>query len=256
MTVLFTVCGRAGSKGVKNKNIRDYLGTPLVYYTLAAIKLYTQRYMTERDDFDVVLNTDSRELIELTEKQKELTVTVFERDSSLGADTVPKVSVIADCLARAEKKFGKKYDTVVDLDITSPLRTVSDVKNLIDRKLSRDDTDVVYSVTGSRRNPYFNMVIEENGYFRRAIVSDFTTRQQSPVMYDMNASLYAYSPKALKTKEVKTFFNSRTDAIPMKDTAVLDIDSEEDFELISVIGKYFFENYPEFSEIRHTAEKF
>lgn len=39
MTVLFTVCGRAGSKGVKNKNIRDYLGTPLVYYTLAAIKL-------------------------------------------------------------------------------------------------------------------------------------------------------------------------------------------------------------------------
>ena len=102
MTVLFTVCGRAGSKGVKNKNIRDYLGTPLVYYTLAAIKLYTQRYMTERDDFDVVLNTDSRELIELTEKQKELTVTVFERDSSLGADTVPKVSVIADCLARAE----------------------------------------------------------------------------------------------------------------------------------------------------------
>ena len=42
----------------------------------------------------------------------------------------------------------------------------------------------------------------------------------------------------------------------MKDTAVLDIDSEEDFELISVIGKYFFENYPEFSEIRQTAEKF
>ncbi len=256
MTVLFTVCGRAGSKGVKNKNVRDYLGTPLVYYTLASVGLYIKRYITEKDSFDIVLNTDSSELAAQIKKQKRLNVTVFERDAELGADAVPKVSVIADCLLRAEKAFGRTYDAVVDLDITSPLRTVEDLKNLIDRKLSRNDTDVVYSVTGSRRNPYFNMVIEEGGYFRRAIVSEFTARQQTPVMYDMNASLYAYSPQALKTKNHKSFFNSRTDAVLMKDTAVLDIDSEEDFELISVIGKYFFENYPEFSEIKKEAECF
>lgn len=256
MTILFTVCGRAGSKGVKNKNVREYLGTPLVYYTLATIDLYIKRYLTPSDKFNAVLNTDSPELIGLINAQKKLDVTVFERSAELGADAVPKVSVIADCLIRAEKTFGRKYDVVVDLDITSPLRTVEDLKNLIDKKLSRNDTDVVYSVTGSRRNPYFNMVIEEKGYFRRAIISEFTARQQTPVMYDMNASLYAYSPIALKTKDHKAFFNSRTDAIAMKDTAVLDIDSEEDFELISVIGKYFFENYLEFSEIKKDAESF
>ena len=37
MNYLFTVCGRAGSKGFKNKNLKSMLGVPLVYYNLAAI---------------------------------------------------------------------------------------------------------------------------------------------------------------------------------------------------------------------------
>ena len=63
-----------------------------------------------------------------------------------------------DSLNKAEEAFGMKFDMVVDLDITSPLRTVQDVKNAIDRKRQRPEVDVVYSVAPSRRNPYFNMV--------------------------------------------------------------------------------------------------
>ncbi len=255
MNILFTVCGRAGSKGCKNKNLKDYLGTSLVYYTLAAIDLYRERYPVKDGRMDVVLNTDSEELIRIVTAQKRVPVSVIHRDGSLGGDSVPKVSVIADCLQRMEKENGVSYDVVVDLDLTSPLRTVQDVRNLIERKMSRNDTDVVYSVTESRRNPYFNMVIEENGFFHRAIVSDFTARQQAPVMYDMNASLYAYSPSALRTKEHRSFFNTNTDAIIMKDTAVLDIDSEDDFELISVIGAYFYQKYPPFGEVQNRAKE-
>ena len=36
----------------------------------------------------------------------------------------------------------------------------------------------------------------------------------------------------------------------MKDTAVLDIDSEEDFVLMQFIAKYLYENYPEFAQVR------
>ena len=43
MRILFTICGRAGSKGIKNKNIRDFLDVPLPMYTLAAIDLYLER---------------------------------------------------------------------------------------------------------------------------------------------------------------------------------------------------------------------
>ena len=43
MSILFTVCGRAGSKGFQSKNLKDFLGVPLVYYTLAAIRLWQLR---------------------------------------------------------------------------------------------------------------------------------------------------------------------------------------------------------------------
>ncbi len=222
MNILFTLCGRAGSKGFKNKKLKSFLGTPLVYYSIAAIALYQKQTGSEPD---VVLNTDSEELIAIVSAQRAVPVSVIRRDASLGGDAVPKVAVIKDCLLQMEARQHKTYDMVVDLDITSPLRTVADVESAVEKKLARGDTDVVYSVTGARRNPYFNMVREENGYFRKAIASQFTARQQAPAFYDMNASIYAYSVEALRHKEEKTFFNDRCDAIVMRDRAVLDIDS-------------------------------
>lgn len=247
MNILFTLCGRAGSKGVKGKNARDFLDIPLVWYSMANIALYKERYEGD-SHIDIVLNTDSEDLIKLVEQVKELDVTILRRDASLGGDKVPKVAVILDCLTRSEAMFNVKYDMVVDLDITSPLRTVQDIKNAIDKKAGRNDVDVVYSVALSRRNPYFNMVKEENGFFCKAIPSNFTTRQEAPVFYDMNASIYAYSPEALKNKEHATFFNSGCDAVVMADTGILDIDSEEDYELMQVIAKYLFENNKVFKE--------
>lgn len=242
MNILFTICGRAGSKGVKNKNLRCFCGVPLVYYSLAVIKLYMEQYGENKAGWhmDVVLNTDSKELISLVDKQLLVTVEIIHREAKLGGDTVPKVSVIRDCLIKMEKNKEFRYDMVVDLDITSPLRTVDDVKNVIEKKWLRKDTDVVYSVVHSRRNPCFNMVKEENGFFVKAISSDYTARQQAPVFYDMNASIYAYSPYALKNKKDNIFFNDNADAVIMKDTAVLDIDSEEDFELMQIIAEYLF----------------
>ena len=254
MNILFTLCGRAGSKGVKGKNARDFNGLPLVWYSLAAIECYIEKYKTDNDNIDIVLNTDSNDLVKLVQSVKSASVTVIHRDASLAGDKVPKVSVIYDCLNKAEKLFNRHFDVVVDLDITSPLRTIEDVKNAVDKKVSRSDTDVVYSVTGSRRNPYFNMVKEENGFFVKAIASNYTTRQEAPVFYDMNASIYAYSPKALREKEHATFFNSNCDAIIMKDTGVLDIDSENDYELMQVIAKYFFENVADYKEINDKVQ--
>ena len=247
MNILFTLCGRAGSKGVKGKNARDFLDIPLVWYSMANIALYKKRYADD-NHIDIVLNTDSEDLIKLVGQVKDLDVTILRRDASLGGDKVPKVAVILDCLTRSEEIFKIDYDMVVDLDITSPLRTVQDIKKAIDKKAGRNDVDVVYSVAPSRRNPYFNMVKEENGFFCKAIPSNFTTRQEAPVFYDMNASIYAYSPEALKNKEQATFFNSGCDAIVMADTGILDIDSEEDYELMQVIANYLFENNEAFKE--------
>ena len=139
------------------------------------------------------------------------------------------------------------YEMLVDLDITSPLRTVADVEHLVAKKAA-SDCDVVYSVTESRRNPYFNMVQKTDMGYEKVLPSDFVSRQQAPAIYDLNASLYAYSPDFLRSG--KNVLDGRGDIIEMLDTGVLDLDKPSDFDLMEVIGAWLFEKKPEFKEIR------
>ena len=118
MNILFTLCGRAGSKGVKGKNARDFLDIPLVWYSMASIKLYIEKYVKPDDHVDVVLNTDSEDLIKLVEKVQDLQVGILRRDVALAGDKVAKSAVIKDCLKRAKELYDVEYDEVVDLDIT------------------------------------------------------------------------------------------------------------------------------------------
>lgn len=155
MNILFTICGRAGSKGIKNKNLREFLGYPLPFYTASAIDLY--RKQNPDVQCDVVLNTDSKDLAALFKERVCFDVNIIERDESLGLDSTPKVAVILNCLEIMRQRKAVFYDMVVDLDVTSPLRTAEDVRNLIENKII-SNADVVFSVTDSRRNPYFNMV--------------------------------------------------------------------------------------------------
>ncbi len=252
MNYLFTICGRAGSKGFKNKNLKNMLGVPLVYYTLATIGLYKEQY-GKNDTIRVVLNTDSMDLIKIAKKQDAIEFFTIERTADLSGDTVSKYDVIKDCLVRSEEHYKCKFDMIIDLDLTSPLRTVEDVKAAIEKKKDRQVADVVYSVTHSRRSPYFNMVKEENGFYGKVIKSEYVTRQQAPVLYDMNASIYAYSRETLLNKTIFEAFE-KADIIVMRDTAVLDIDGEEDFELMSVIANYLIEKYGEYGKVYSAAK--
>ena len=216
MDVLFTICGRAGSKGIKNKNIKNFCGKPLPYYTISAIDLFLKS--TRRNIIaDIVVSTDSIELI--------------------------KITVIEDCAEQMQKRMCKKYDVVIDLDITSPLRRVIDIENVIDRHITTN-ADVTTTVASARRNPYFNQVKKCEQGFKRVIDSNFTARQQAPEIYDMNASIYAYSPAYLSTG--KGVLDGYCECVEMYDTGILDLDHENDFELMQVIANYLYKNNSEF----------
>lgn len=237
MRILFTVCGRAGSKGIKNKNFRDFLGKPLLLYTFDVIEAYSKKH--SEVSADVALNTDSPEMMRIVREKVGQPVILVNRKPELAGDTVAKIPVIADTLEEAERQTGKQYDMVVDCDITSPLRTVQDIENLVEKK-SKEDWDVVFSVVEARRNPYFNMVkLEEDGRAVLVNPSTFTARQQAPKIYDMNASLYAYSPEFLRSG--KHMFEGRCGIIEMMDTGVLDLDRENDFELMQAVAKYMLD---------------
>ena len=252
MNLLVTVCGRAGSKGIRGKNFKDFLGKPLLYYTFACIQLYRKR--NPENCVHVALNTDSKEMVSLIKDRTDLEVFVVPRKEDLAGDTVSKIDVISDTLMEMESVTERTYDRVLDCDITSPLRTVKDLESLI-KKSWEEAYDVVFSVTDSRRNPYFNMVKRNpDGSVSLVIPGQYTARQQAPEIFDMNASLYAYRPEFLKSKRM--IFEGRCGIVKMMDTAVLDLDHEHDFELMQIIAKYLFEQYKDFGEIREEIDRF
>lgn len=244
MRILFTICGRAGSKGIKNKNIRQFVGKPLPYYTLSAIDLYLNKYKELK--YDIVVNTDSNELIEMMSISGIRNVDIISRSPELGGDSVGKIEVIHNCIDVMEAKKEHKYDIVVDLDITSPLRKVKDIDNLI-KKHIETVADVTTSVTRARRNPFFNQLKKMKHGYKKVCESDFTARQQAPEIYDMNASLYAYKPSFLISG--RQILDGYVEIIEMYDTGILDLDHENDMELMEVIAKYLFESDIEFGEI-------
>lgn len=250
MNILFTVCGRAGSKGLKNKNMKEFLGFPLVHYTLSAIDLFKKSH--KEDTVHICVNSDSKELIDLVCSSK-LDIINIDRKASLGMDDTPKVSVIRNSLEESESRNNIKYDMIVDVDITSPLRRLKDLENAIEKKKKCEDIDVVFSVVESRRNPYFNMVKNDNGEILKVIPSKFVARQQAPQVYDMNASIYAYKREFLSGED-KNIFDGKVDIIEMLDTAILDIDSENDFELMQVMAEYLFKKYDELNSIRENIK--
>lgn len=245
MKILFTICGRAGSKGIKNKNIREFVGKPLPYYTISAIDLFLKE-TSLNVEADIVVNSDSKELLELMKNNSLRTIETIVRDENLAGDAVGKIAVINDCLLKMENRTHKKYDIVVDLDITSPLRTAENIEQLIKKQIE-SKADVTTSVTTARRNPYFNQVMRTEHGYKKVIASNFTARQQAPEIFDMNASLYAYSPEFLKSG--KGVLDGYCECIEMYDTGVLDLDHENDFELMEVIANYLFNNNFEMAKI-------
>lgn len=236
MNILFTICGRAGSKGFKNKNLKEMNGVPLVYYTLAAIKGYMDRHTD--DAVEVAVNTDSEPLIDIIKRQKALPIRFVERKEELAGDIVPKVDVIKDTFLACADFCA---DLVIDLDITSPMRRVVDIENII-TEFNKGIYDLVFSVVEARRSPYFNMVEnKEDGYYRKICKSQYTARQQAPKSYEMNASIYAYAPAFLHGKIEKTILDYNCGISVMPDYLVLDIDSEEDFQMMQYLHRYYCE---------------
>jgi CMP-N,N'-diacetyllegionaminic acid synthase len=246
MNILLSVCGRAGSKGVKNKNSREFLGWPLVLYTLSALALFKKNYSGNFNSIDISVNSDSRELLDIAGKTG--LCTLIERPAELALDTSPKIPVMRYSLFEMEKRHNKIYELLVDLDITAPLRTVKDIMNLIGITLNAD-YEVAFSVVHSRRNPYFNMVEEHDNKIFRVKDTDFTYRQQAPEVYDMNASIYSFKRDFL-LKGNNNILESRCGLYLMKDTAVLDIDREDDFTLMEILAEHYFFKLAEYDEIR------
>lgn len=252
MRILFTICARAGSKGFKNKNIKELRGVPLVYYTLAAIRLFGEEH--KNDDIVICLNTDSSDLIKQVKNQSIVSSIKFaERKEELADDVTPKINVVQDSYKQMMNICGD-FDHIIDLDVTSPIRRTSDINNIIENR-NKGNYDICFSVVNSRRSPYFNMVeIKDDGFYRKICKSNYTARQQATKCYELNASIYDYNPVILKKKIDKTILDYNCGISIMPDYLVLDIDSDEDLVMMNLLFDYYKDRDNEISKLYECAQ--
>lgn len=196
--ILITLCARGGSKGIPKKNIKLLNGKPLITYTIEiAKKFHLKGFYTF-----IALSTDDFEIKKVALKYG--LNTDYIRPSFLATDDVGKVEVIKDLLSETEKSKKINFDYILDLDISSPLRTVDDLINSFKDFKKNENALNMFSVSKASKNPYFNMVEQrEDGYYSLSKETDkkIMSRQKTPIVYELNASFYWYRRLFFKRNE-------------------------------------------------------
>jgi CMP-N,N'-diacetyllegionaminic acid synthase len=189
MNILITICARGGSKGIPGKNIKAINGIPLIAYTIEIAKKFQKNY-----NATITLSTDDIEIKKVAEDFG--LITNYERPSFLATDTAGKIDTINDVLLYEEKLGNIRFDYVLDMDVTSPLRTYEDIVNALKILINKPEAKNLFSVNPAARNPYFNMVEQNaNGFYTLIKTNpdgNVMTRQTAPKVYELNASFYWY----------------------------------------------------------------
>ena len=230
MKKLAVICARGGSKSIPKKNIIKLFGKPLIYYTINTAQ--------KSKLFDnIIVSTDDNEIASIVEKYH---VDVLFRPAELASDSAGKIEVLRHALIQCEQRYRTNYDVIIDLDVTAPIRTTRDIKNAIDTFLKKNP-DVLFSVVKSRKNPYFNMVEEQNNGFVKLSKKPkvpYLRRQDAPKVYDMNTSIYIYKRDfLLNPKNISVFSTKKTAVFLMDDISAIDIDNPFDLNYIKYLVK-------------------
>ena len=230
MKILITICARGGSKGIPGKNIKPLNGQPLIGYSIAVAKEFQSVF----EGTDILLSTDSEEIIRVAGVCG--LKSDYKRPEYLANDTVGKIDAIKDLVLYSESKQGQTYDYILDLDVTSPLRNLQDLKIAFDILRSDENAINLFSVSEAGRSPYFNMVEQkENGYYAQVKMPDNNvfTRQSAPQVYDLNASFYFYK-RSFFDMGYKGAITDRSLVYKVPHIC-FDLDHPIDFEIISYL---------------------
>ncbi len=227
MNYLATICARKNSVGIKKKNLQLINKKHLIGITIEQAK---KSRMFDK----IVVSSDSKKINEVGEKYG--ADKSFKRKKSLANSKTPKILVIRNLLKQSENFYKKKFDIIVDLDVTSPLRNVNDIKKAV-KRFKKSKAPNMISGNKSHKNPYFNMVEIRNNNIKLIKKKNkiFFSRQTAPKVYDLNASIYAWRRKTLLNNNKiilnKTFFYE------MPRVRSFDIDEKVDLMIVKSLMK-------------------
>lgn len=219
MNKIAIITARSGSKGLKDKNIIELYGKPLIAYSIEAA--------IESGVFNrVIVSTDSQRYGEISMKYG---AEVLYRGENLSNDTAATFNVIEDVLQR----INAEIDYFVLLQPTSPLRTAKHIKEAVDMFEAKYDLfDFLVSVKEAEHSSVLVRPIDDDQslkYFN----TDFSNyKRQQYREYSPNGALFFGKPDAYLSQ--KHFFGEKSLAYKMSDFDSVDIDNELDYELAKI----------------------
>tara|TARA_Y100001970_G_scaffold266993_1_gene356374 strand:- start:71 stop:769 length:699 start_codon:yes stop_codon:yes gene_type:complete len=218
--ILAIIPARGGSKGIKNKNIVNINGRPLVFYTIRnAIK---SKLIT-----DLIASTESKKIKKVFEK---FNVQVpFLRPKSLATDNSLIVETLYFSLKQMEKIKKKKYDYIILLQPTSPNRDKNEIDTCINKIINKNADSLISLTLLDEPHPYKLKKISK-GFVLNFLKNGKNNypRQSLPKLYKPSGNIYIFKRKMIIEKNLNT--NKQTYHI-VKQENFLNIDNADDLKL-------------------------
>lgn len=232
MKILFMLPARSGSKGIKDKNIKELNGKPLMYYAIHAIK--------ESDSYQkhictVMVNTDSQQYAEIA---RECGAEVpFLRSKELAQDDSAVIDTIRDTICYFDER-NQPFDLFSMVQITSPLLTGKHIDRGVELFEKEKELDFVNSVTEAEIMPLWCNTLPDDGSMNGFIPKEIRmkNRQELPAYYRITGAVRMARWNSLKQYQYD-WYEGNTKALIMEQKSSIDIDTELDFELAKLIMK-------------------
>lgn len=223
--VVAFVFARGGSKGLPGKNVCLVGGVPLVGHAITAARA---SQLVDR----VVVSTDDPGIAAVA---REYGAEVpWVRPADLASDQAPEWLAWQHALG-ACADAGIRVDLFVSVPATAPLRLPSDIDACIER-FRAGGCDAVVTVCAAQRNPYFNMVLLDEGGTVRPVLEpgrEVARRQDAPAVFDLTTVAYVADPSFVRRSS--GLFEGQVAAVVVPRERALDIDDELDLELAELL---------------------
>jgi CMP-N-acetylneuraminic acid synthetase len=236
---LIVIPARAGSKSIKNKNMKLFFGKPLIYWAIKA--------GLESNLGPVCVSTDSEEIQKYAISVGALAP--FLRPDELASDAAPTEPV----LIHAYEYFlqeGHNINAIILLQPTSPFRVPKDL--LLAMQLFNADSSISSVVSVSEavanQNPHWMLIKnKENGAVEKFNGDKLTQmagrRQDLPKCYIRDDYVYCLNPKNLYENPSNIYGPNPELMISGEDRLDIDINTERDWLMGELLFKFMKENH-------------
>lgn len=219
MRRIAVIPARSGSKGLKDKNIKEMAGKPLMAYTIEAARL--------SGVFDeIMVSTDSEKYAEIARKYG--ASVPFLRSEATSGDKASTWDTVREVIGNY-KNLGEEFDVVAVLQPTSPLRTADDIKGGMEL-FDKNHASAVIGVCELEHSINICNTLGENNSMNGFFDSNVSGRRQDAgKYYRINGALYIQKVDALMNKE--NLYGEGSYAYIMDKKASIDVDDEMDFKM-------------------------